>query len=110
MISQVKVWRNQKYVARTIGKTGKIVSWTTIRVPPADFGYQAPYPVAVIRLDTGEFITAQVVDYDERQLRISQRVITVVRRTIQSATDDVIPYGIKVKPMEISNKRITNKQ
>lgn len=100
MISPVKVWRNQKFVARMIGKTGTIISWTVIRVPPANYGYQAPYPVVLIKLDEGEAIAAQMVDYTEKNLAIGQKVVTVVRRTIQSDTDDVIPYGIKVKPIE----------
>lgn len=99
MLSPVKVWRNQKYVARMIGKTGVIRSFTVIRVPPADFGYQAPYPVALVELDGGERITAQLVDYAPSHLAVGQRVVTVVRRTIQSAIDAVIPYGIKVKPL-----------
>jgi uncharacterized OB-fold protein len=99
MISPVKVWRNQKYVARTIGKTGAIVSWTIIRVPPANFSYQAPYPVALVRLDEGGSIVAQLVDYAPEQLVVGQKVITVVRKTIQSDIDAVIPYGIKVSPL-----------
>lgn len=81
-----------------IGKTGTIVSWTVIRVPPADFGYQAPYPVVLVKLDDGQSIAAQMVDYTPNHLVIGQKVITVVRRTVQSQTDAVIPYGIKVKP------------
>ena len=99
MISPVKVWRNQKYVARMLGKTGVIRSWTIIRLPPADFGYQAPYPVVIVSLNTGESIVAQLVDYDNSSLTIGQRVITVVRRTVQVSSDDVVPYGIKVKPI-----------
>ena len=99
MISPVKVWRNQKHVKRMIGKTGTVISWTIIRVPPADFGYQAPYPVVIVKLDGGDSITAQMVDCEEENISIGQKVITVVRRTIQSQTDAVIPYGIKVKPV-----------
>jgi uncharacterized OB-fold protein len=99
MISPVKVWRNQKYVARMLGKTGVIRSFTVIRVPPADFGYQAPYPVALVVLDGGESICAQVVDFDSSELVVGQKVITVVRKTIQAQHDGVIPYGIKVKPI-----------
>jgi uncharacterized OB-fold protein len=98
MISPVKIWRNQKYVKGMIGKTGIIMSWTLIRVPPADFGYQAPYPVVIVRLDNGQSITAQMVDWENQQIHFGQKVITVVRRTIQSQTEAVIPYGIKVKP------------
>jgi len=82
-----------------IGKTGTIVAFTLIRVPPADFGYQAPYPVAIVALEGGESICVQIVDYDNGDLVVGQKVITVVRRTIQSQTDGIIPYGIKVKPI-----------
>jgi len=82
-----------------LGKTGVIRSWTVIRLPPADFGYQAPYPVVIVSLDGGESIVAQLVDFDEKHLSIGQRVVTVVRRTVQTGIDDVIPYGIKVKPL-----------
>lgn len=99
MLSPVKVWRNQKYVARMIGKTGRIISWTIIRVPPANFSYQAPYPVVIVELDEGGRIPAQLVDYEDKYLKIGQKVITIVRRTIQSDADGVIPYGIKVKPI-----------
>jgi uncharacterized OB-fold protein len=101
MISPVKVWRNQKFVARMIGRTGKVVSWTIVRVPPANFGEQAPYPVVIVEFANGDRCTAQMVDFTPNELRVGQRVITVVRRTIQSKTDAVIPYGIKVKPLHI---------
>lgn len=82
-----------------IGKSGVIVSWSIIRVPPADFGFQAPYAIAIVRLDDGQSICAQVADCKFTDLAIGKNVRTIVRRTIQSETDDVIPYGIKVKLM-----------
>ena len=39
---------------------GKIVSYTTIRVPPSRFKAQAPYTVALIELDNGVRLTARV--------------------------------------------------
>ena len=97
MISPVKVWRNQKYVARMIGKIGVIVSWSIVRTPPADFGYQAPYIIAIVKLDDGQSICAQVADCQFSDVAFGKRVKTIVRRTIQADTNDVIPYGIKVK-------------
>jgi uncharacterized protein len=101
MLSPVKVWRNQKYVARMIGKVGTIISWTLVRVPPANFGYQAPYPVVIVELEDGSRIPSQLVDFLPEQLAIGQKVVTIVRKTIQSPQDAVIPYGIKVKPVEL---------
>ncbi len=99
MQSPVKIWRNQKKIQSLIGKTGEIISWTIIRVPPEGFSDQAPYPVAVIALKSGEKITAQVVDYNEKHLAFGQKVITVIRRVTQPNTEGIIPYGIKVKPL-----------
>lgn len=99
MISPVKVWRNQKNVAGKLGKTGKILSWTVIRVPPGDFIDQAPYPVVLVDLDGGERIQAQLVDSRDEHLRVGQPVRTVIRRVTRPDADGVIPYGIKVKPL-----------
>ena len=98
MLSPVKIWRNQKKVASLIGQTGTILSWTVVRVPPADFTDQAPYPVVLVELTGGKRITAQLVDFDPENLKHGQKVITVIRRVIKPNNEGVIPYGIKVKP------------
>jgi hypothetical protein len=100
MLSPVKIWRNQKDIARLVGVVGTIISWTVIRVPPGDFTGQAPYPVTIVRLRNGTRVTAQLVDWDTRELKRGQRVVTVIRRVVQPNTDGVIPYGVKVKPVE----------
>lgn len=99
MLSPVKLWRNQKKVGEMLGKTGKILSWTVVRVPPADFSDQAPYPVVLVELDDGGRITAQLVDWEDKNLKIGQKVATIVRRMVKPNTEGVIPYGIKVKPL-----------
>lgn len=99
MISPVKLWRNQKQVAQLVGKTGRIIAWTVVRVPPADFTNQAPYPVVLVELNEGLRITAQLVDWQEMHLKAGQKVVTVVRRITKPSTEGVIPYGIKVKPL-----------
>jgi len=99
MISPVKIWRNQKYIASRIGLIGKIISWSFIRVPPDGFSDQAPYPIAIVELENSERILSQVVDWDAQDLKHGQKVKTVVRRTIETTQDGVIPYGIKVKPI-----------
>ena len=99
MQSPVKIWRNQKNIAQLLGKTGTIMSWTLIRVPPGDFTDQAPYPVALVELEGGKRIEAQLVDWSESDLAFGTNVITVIRRVTHPDPDGVIPYGIKVKPL-----------
>lgn len=99
MQSPVKIWRNQKKITNLLGESGKIISWTIIRTPPAQFMDQAPYGVVLVELEDGMRLTAQLVDWQPKQLKIGQRVTTVVRRVTQPNSDGVIPYGIKVKPL-----------
>lgn len=99
MESPVKIWRNQKNVAALLGKTGKVISWTIIRVPPGEFMNQAPYPVVLVELDGGSRIEAQLVDWQPEQLAFGTPVRTVIRRVTHPDPDGVIPYGIKVKPV-----------
>lgn len=99
MISPVKIWRNQKKITSLLGRTGKIISWTIIRTPPASFMDQAPYGVVLVDLGGGGRLTAQLVDWQPKNLKIGQRVVTVVRRVTSPNADGVIPYGIKVKPV-----------
>lgn len=99
MESPVKIWRNQKNTAKLLGKTGTIVSWTIIRVPPGEFMDQAPYPVVLVEFEDGTRIEVQLVDWQEKQLTFGSKVQTVVRRVTHPDPDGVIPYGIKVKPI-----------
>jgi uncharacterized protein len=78
-----------------VGKTGKIISFTVVRVPPAGFSDQAPYPVAVIEFDGGKRSTCQIVDCNYCAIQVGQKVKTIIRRITKPDTDGVIPYGIK---------------
>lgn len=100
MNSPVKIWRNQKNIASLVGKTGTILSWTIVRVPPADFTDQAPYPVVLVDLEGGKRVTCQLVDLPAgRQAMTGMKVVTIIRRVTHPDPDGVIPYGIKVKPL-----------
>ncbi|HCM37444.1 MAG: Protein AcaC [Candidatus Gottesmanbacteria bacterium GW2011_GWB1_43_11] len=98
MLSPVKLWRNQKYTRELLGKSGKVVSFTVIRVPPAGFESQAPYPVVLVDLG-GRLQIGQLVDVQAHQIRTGLRVRAVIRRVRQPDPEGVIPYGVKFKPV-----------
>ena len=103
MISPVKIWRNQSEIRNLLGIEGSIVSWTKIIVPPAGFTSQAPYIVVLVKLATGRRLTAQLVDFDEDEVKIGLKIITVLRKTVEPEEESVIPYGIKCKPVTASD-------
>lgn len=82
-----------------LGREGKLVSWTVVRVPPTGFSSLAPYPVVIVEFEEGKRITAQLVDWTEKDLAFGVKVKVVVRRVSDPPTEGVIPYGIKVRPL-----------
>ena len=99
MISPVKIWRNQKKIQKILGSVGEIISFTQVFVPPLGFEAQAPFIVVIVKLKNGNKYTAQLVDWEEKQLITGQKVKAVLRKTRDPGEEGVIPYGIKFKPL-----------
>ena len=97
--SPVKLWRRQKDVISVIGKTGKILLWTIIRVPAKAFTDQAPYPVVIVKMDNGKKMVGQLVDFEKENLVAGQKVEAVLRRLKTEGKEDAIYYHIKFKPL-----------
>ena len=58
---------------------GKVFSFTEITVPPAGFEDQVPYILAIIELEEGARLTAQIVDANAKELKIGDPVQSVFR-------------------------------
>lgn len=99
MNSPVTIWRSHKKLNNYLNKTGRLLVWTKIFVAPSGFEHQVPYLVGIVQLDTGEKMPLQIVDCEEADLKINQKVVTVIRKIGKAKSEDVIEYGIKVKPV-----------
>ncbi len=99
MISPVKIWRRQKEIKKILGQKGKIITWTKIFTPSADFKKYAPYPVIMVEFEKKEKAYGQMIDWKEKDLKIGKKVIAVLRRVREGTVDGVIVYGIKFKPL-----------
>src|SRR5437870_5302451 len=74
---------------------GEIYSFSTLSQVPAGFEPQAPYSVALVRLEEGPLVTAQLTDVDEPDLAIGMPVEVVTRRLRDLGEDGLILYGYK---------------
>ncbi|MBI4879987.1 MAG: Zn-ribbon domain-containing OB-fold protein [Planctomycetes bacterium] len=92
------VCKAREFQTVTLANTGKIETFTVIRVAPSDFEDEVPYAMAVIKLDDGVQVTAQVVDVDLDELKIGDRVRIEFRRISQDGEAGVIFYGYKFVP------------
>jgi uncharacterized OB-fold protein len=79
---------------------GEVYSYTTVYDPPAGFEESAPYTVALVRLEEGPLVTAQLTDMEPGQVQIGAPVEMVTRR-LRSADEDrgLIVYGYKFRPV-----------
>ncbi len=98
MNSPVTIWRAHKTLHNYLNKVGKLIVWTKILVPPAGFEHEAPYLVGIIQF-AGERLPLQIVDCEEKDLKPNKKVITVIRKIGKAKSEDVIEYGVKVKPL-----------
>lgn len=78
-----------------LSETGKIVTHTTIRIAPDRFNTEVPYSVAIIELEGGVRITAQVVDARPEDVAIGKPVRLVFRKVQEEGAAGIICYGYK---------------
>ncbi len=75
---------------------GEVYSYTTVLDAPEGFEDQAPYVVALIKLDEGPMLTAQLTDLDGEP-EIGMRVEVVTRKLRTDGEAGIIVYGYKFR-------------
>ncbi|HKZ87066.1 MAG TPA: Zn-ribbon domain-containing OB-fold protein [Anaerolineae bacterium] len=78
---------------------GEVYSYSTVYQAPATHEAQAPYTVALIRLEEGPLITAQLTDVDRDEVRIGLPVEMVTRVLQSNGERGMIVYGYKFRPV-----------
>ena len=79
---------------------GEVYSFTTVYEPPAGYEENAPYTVALVKLEEGPIITAQLTDLGESPVKIGMPVEMVTRRLRQDGDErGMIVYGYKFRPL-----------
>ncbi|WP_420641615.1 Zn-ribbon domain-containing OB-fold protein [Candidatus Leptofilum sp.] len=86
------------YKLYTFTGHGEIYSFTTIYDAPAGFEHNAPYTVALVKLEEGPIITAQLTDVAESELSIGMPVEMVTRKLRTDGEEGMIVYGYKFRP------------
>ena len=78
---------------------GKIYSYTTVYDAPKGFEKYAPYQIALIQLEEGPIMTAQLTDLGENKVEIGMPVEMVTRRLEETEEErGIIIYGPKFRP------------
>ncbi len=79
--------------------TGEVYSHTTLYHPPAGFEDNAPYTIALIKLDEGPMLTAQLTDVEAEDVAMGMRVEMVTRKLRTDGDEGQVVYGYKFRPV-----------
>lgn len=77
---------------------GEVYSYSTVYHPPKGFEEFAPYTVALVKLEEGPMLTAQLTDVDATDVHIGMPVEMVTRRVQSCGDEGAIIYGYKFRP------------
>ena len=86
--------KQQQYTNKVLGI---IYSYTMLQEVPQEFEAVAPYLLAIIELENGTRVTAQLTDVDG-EVSIGDRVEMVTRKLRTDGSRGMIVYGYKFRP------------
>jgi len=78
--------------------TGKVVTYTVIRVGPSDFAEEVPYALALVEVEGGTRLMAQLVDVPLENIETGMPVKLEFRKIYQEGEAGIICYGHKAVP------------
>jgi uncharacterized OB-fold protein len=76
----------------------EVYSFSTIYQAPEGYQEYVPYTVALVRLEEGPLVTAQLTDVDAQEVEIGMPVEMITRKMREYGQDGVIVYGYKFRP------------
>lgn len=86
-------------LTRNLSGRGEVYSYTVMYNVPQGFEEQKPYAVALVKLDEGPMVTAQLTDVDLKEIKIGLRVEMVTRKLREDGDEGQIIYGYKFRPV-----------
>lgn len=87
---------HREFETKTMRRTGTLLTYTVVRVPPAPFVDQSPYAVAIVEMDDGPRLTSMVADWrDGQKIQVGQKVKLEFRRINDEGAAGIINYGYK---------------
>lgn len=78
---------------------GEVYSFSTMYNVPVGYEDQKPYTVALVKLEEGPIVTAQLTDVDAANVQIGMKVEMVTRKLREEGAEGQIIYGYKFRPV-----------
>ncbi|MGD2252498.1 MAG: Zn-ribbon domain-containing OB-fold protein [Anaerolineales bacterium] len=78
---------------------GRVHSYTTVFQAPAGHQAQAPYTLALVQLEEGPLVTAQLTDLGDQAPEVGMPVEMVTRKLRSDGDHGTLVYGYKFRPV-----------
>lgn len=91
-------WCDCELVPYTVAQTGKVLTYTIIRVGPTNFADEVPYALAVAEMEDGTRLTAQLVDVPVDEVKNGMPVKIEFRKVQKDGEAGILMYGYKLVP------------
>ncbi len=85
--------------SRSLSGTGTVYTFSIMYNVPQGFEEQKPYVIAIVQLDEGPRVTAQLTDVNHGDVTIGMRVEMVTRKLREEGSEGQIIYGYKFRPL-----------
>jgi len=82
----------------TFSGKGTVYSYATVFQAPKGFEEYVPYTVAMVKLEEGPMVAAQLTDVDHEEVKIGMPVEMVTRKLYEEGEEGLIVYGYKFRP------------
>ncbi len=82
----------------TFSGRGEVYSFSTLYNAPAGYEEYAPYTVALVKLEEGPVLTAQLTDLGDKEPEIGMPVEMVTRKLRTEGDQGMVVYGYKFRP------------
>ena len=82
----------------TFSGLGEVYSYSTVYNVPEGYQDNAPYTVALVKLQEGPLVTAQLTDVEPERVSVGMPVEMVTRKLREESERGVIVYGYKFRP------------
>ncbi|GAB4217328.1 MAG: Zn-ribbon domain-containing OB-fold protein [Roseiflexaceae bacterium] len=90
--------REDAWEAYALKGNGTVFSFSVVRQAPQGYEGLVPYVVALVALEEGPIVTAQITDCTTDEVQIGMPVEMVTRKLRDLGPDGLIVYGYKFRP------------
>lgn len=89
----------ESFAAQALRGLGEVYSFTHVHDAPAGFESAAPFFLALVRLDEGPLVTAQLTDVEREAVHIGMPVEMVTSKLREDGERGMLVYGYKFRPL-----------